>query len=449
MDYGPGDVSFQSLGTRAGFVDQEGPSTGLFYTDDGLNMIIIAGQFTANLSDGTTAPNLLLLNNTSNGTQYATSFKIQTEPQSGTERAKVTVLETVNTTLFVGGTFSSIINGSQLYGLVLCDLKANELVTPQPPALQGSDLVVTSITTRPLHQDVYVGGSFLGAGELTCEGVCVWSMMEHKWSTPGTNLRGAVQFMVFTDQNTLVASGNLSIDGAAISLATYYVPSRQWTAFNLKEPIPGSITAMIQAQSSGSTSTWSSDSTAFWIAGQSTDGSAFLMKWNGTTWLSLEKVFGPTTQITGLELISTQKPHDATKYLDKYQALLLLGVIELPSYGNVSAALYDGTTFQPFIITFDSTTGEVGRLTSIFTTGQFFGGAVAVDDKGNVVAIGVSVIGALLAIIFIGEIQGRLANRIAARNDRRKYPPIVDLREKSRIHKILLATQRRDADNKG
>jgi hypothetical protein len=135
-------------------------------------------------------------------------------------------------------------------------------------------------------------------------------------------------------------------------------------------------------------------------------------------------------------LLTTKKPDHPTQYLDQYQALLLLGMINLPGYGNVSAAFFNGTAILPFIVTFNTTTGEVGRITSIFSDGQLYSAGAAVDDNGYVVAIGVSVIGALLAIIFIGEIQGRLANRIAARNDRKKYPSIVDSREKSRMHKI-------------
>jgi hypothetical protein len=140
------------------------------------------------------------------------------------------------------------------------------------------------------------------------------------------------------------------------------------------------------------------ESTAFWVAGQSTNGAVFLMKWSGSSWLTVRHDFESATQITGLELLTTKKPHYPTQYLDQYQALLLLGMINLPGYGNVSAAFFNGTAFLPFIVTFNSTTGEVGRLTSIFSDGQFYS-AVAVDDNGNVIAIGVSVIGALIAII--------------------------------------------------
>lgn len=55
-----------------------------------------------------------------------------------------------------------------------------------------------SITSRPSNDDtVIVAGTFAGAGLLTCEAVCAWSVANKQWSVLGTGIKGSVSSVAY------------------------------------------------------------------------------------------------------------------------------------------------------------------------------------------------------------------------------------------------------------
>jgi hypothetical protein len=69
------------------------------------------------------------------------------------------------------------------------------------------------------------------------------------------------------------------------------------------------------------------------------------MKWDGSQWHSLGDVFEQGTQITGLQILSLTVTHESSQLLAVDQTLLVVGWLELPDIGNVSAVLFNDTAF--------------------------------------------------------------------------------------------------------
>ena len=415
------DISTLGLNTIAS--DGSGAATGLFYQENGLNLTIIAGQFLAQASDKSVVRNLAFINSTDKNavvsgitSNYGNTSIIQ-------------CLATQSDVLYGGGIITGMAGSQNVDGIFAYNLSQHDFSVDQPPALAGDDVEVKAMLIKPNDHQLYVGGSFQKAGLLDCPSVCVYNPTSQKWSRPGAELSGSVTYLTWADDETLVAAGNLTVSGVSYSLATYYVPDGEWTPFRKDQPIPGPITAISPSSSQGQgTSTgstgWSSDSTGFWIAGTSANGSAFLTKWGNGTWSSVGQIFGNQTKITGVEVMTIKQHTNPNDFLESGQILILTGSLSIPNAGNASAALFNGTNIWPLVLTLNAD-GNPGSLSSMFSE-QKISFAPAQDMKGTVVAIAIAVIAALISIIIIGEVS-EIGRRYWLR--KKGYDPLSRRRE--------------------
>lgn len=63
--------------------------------------------------------------------------------------------------------------------------------------------------------------------------------------------------------------------------------------------------------------------------------------------------------------MSLTEKHQLSSLVPSDEVLLITGSIELPDNGNASAVLYNGTSFQPFILTTTANGGQ-GTLSGMF-----------------------------------------------------------------------------------
>ena len=335
--------------------DVSGVVTGLFHTPSaqgGLNVTILGGHFTATASNGSTIDNLVFLNSTTTNT-------ISGLPSGLDADSAFLALATSDTVLYAGGTVTGKVKGGDVNGLVTYDLEQADYAFPQPAAFGGDNVAVNIITVRPNKEQVYVGGSFATAGSLPCPAVCVFE--NGAWSQPGSGLGGSVSAMTWQGPNSLLVGGNLTVNNNRTSLANYDTSKSQWTVFNgAAENVPGPVTALAPANKGAS---------QFWVAGKNTNGSTFLTKYDGGSYHSVGYGLGAQTTILGLSVLHVTKGHDDNGSLvPSNMALLVTGQLNLPSFGNVSAALFDGTTFSPFIL---STSGNnPGSISQLFSESQ-------------------------------------------------------------------------------
>lgn len=322
--------------------------TGLFHKSGNQNTTILGGHFTANATDGSTIQNLAFVD------QSGTVTGVESGLDSD---SAFLALATQGNILYAGGTLSGRIQNNNINGLILYDLAQNNFVTPQPPAFGRDNVAVNSIAIRPKTTSVYVGGTFQTAGDLDCPSVCRFE--NGQWSQPGRALGGSVATLLWQGKDKLLAGGNLTVDGNATSLASYDVKKNQWTALDgASTDVPGPVTALSPANNDGS---------QFWIAGKSAaSGSAFLIKYDGS---KLQNVggdaFGDRTTIRGLSILQLKKNHDSTNLVDRQMALLVTGELNLPNFGNVSAALFNGTNFTPFLLS--TSANGPGSISQLFS----------------------------------------------------------------------------------
>lgn len=376
-----------------------GVVTGLFYENGGRNVTILGGHFTASASNGSIVNNLVFINGSNSDIVTGIGSSLSDE-------STILAMAIREDTLYAGGSISGTINGGDVTGLVSFNLVTASFGT-QPPSLSGGN--VNAISIRPESGDVYAAGSFSAAGSLDCPAVCVFVSTASQWDRPGSNLAGTANAMTWASSTSLIAGGALIVDGGNTSLATYDTKSQSWTTGVGASAIPGPVTALTAANS---------DASQLWVAGTASNGSTFLMKFDGTTWNSVGDTLGSGTKIHGLQVLPLTEEHDSTDLISASQALMITGSLNLPGFGNASAVLFNGTTFQPFALT-SSTSNTGGSLSQIFSQRQNFfntpGGKLA---KGFVVLIALAI---ALGLIFFLVIAGVVAERI--RRKREGYVP--------------------------
>lgn len=376
-----------------------GVVTGHFYEAGDINVTIFGGHFAAKATDGTTINNLLILDGANSDTVTGLS---QIKSNS-----TVMALATNDDVLWIGGALSGTANSASINGLLSYNLKTK--TTPiQPPALAGDEVIVSAISIRESTGDIYVAGSFDHAGSLDCPGLCVFTAAAAQWNRPGT-ISGTVNTIAWQSPDYLIAGGALVVAGNKTALATYDAKSQVWTEFDGGSSIPGAITALTPA---------SKDASQFWVSGVATNGSAFLMKYDGEKWSSIGYTLGSKSEIRGIQILPLSEDHSSTDLVPSNHALLLTGSLNLPSFGNASAVLFNGTTFQPYALT-STSDKRSGSISKIFSQQQ----NVFEDGKkhlalGLIVLIGLAI---ALALIFFLVVAGIIAERI--RRKREGYVP--------------------------
>ncbi|KAH8676717.1 cortical protein marker for cell polarity-domain-containing protein [Tricladium varicosporioides] len=378
-----------------------GVVTGLFYENGGRNVTILGGHFSARASNGSTVNNLVFINGSNSDTVTGVGSQISSS-------STFLAMAVQEDNLFAGGSVTGTVNNVAINGLISYNL-ATTTFNAQPPALGPGSVAVKAVAVRPNTQDVYVGGNFAQAGSLGCPGVCFYSTTASQWNRPGSTLGGDANAMIWASATSLIVGGSLTINNANVSVATYDAKAQNWTAATGASNLPGPVTAMTAANS---------DASQLWLAGTATNGSSFLMKFDGTNWTPIGNILSTGTKILGLQVLTLTKNHAASPLLSVNQALMVTGALNLTGFGNASAALFNGTSFQPFALTTTaSNTG--GSLSQFFTEKQnFFAQPRKGLAKGFVVLIALAI---ALGLIFFMVVAGVIAERI--RRKREGYIP--------------------------
>lgn len=378
-----------------------GVVTGLFHDDDGQNLTVLAGHFSAQSNDSTIR-NLIIIDGKDSDKVYGLGSNISSD-------STFAALDISGSTLFAGGSVSGT-DDFQVGGIIAYDLDSKSLGT-QPPSISGGNATVSAISVRPgKESEVYVGGSFNEAGALDCPGFCLFSTDSSQWVRPGSGVSGDVRALMWTDKKTLLVGGDLENQSGKTSLAVYKANKERWEEFPGASSLPGPIYALTPG---------STDNSEVWVAGESrTDGSLFLQKYDGSEWQTANVSLGSSSVLRSLQVFSVTKSHDKTSVLDKDQVLMLTGSLDLPDFGMASAALFNGTHLQPYAMT-TSSSSRPGSIAHIFSQKDNF-----FKSKGGHLALGFIVLiglGISLALILLLVVAGIVLDRI--RKKREGYIP--------------------------
>jgi hypothetical protein len=330
-----------------------GVRTGTFYKENGMNKTILAGHFATTGADDRNITNLIIIDG--NDSDKVTGF--DNELDANSTFAAVAVLDNV---LYAGGMISGQLDNDRIAGIVAYDLSSNAFASIQPPPLQGVNVTVNAIAPRPKSQDIFVAGQFQSAGALSCAAVCIWNTERSQWTAPGNGLSGDVSTLTWVGDNSLLIAGNLTSGTNETKILTYDSSSRQFAVVPGANDLPGPVTALTIANSGGD---------QFWAAGTGSDGTAYLQRFDGTKWVPADgSMFGETTDIRGIQVLTLSEDHGNSDIIDRNQDLLLMGRINVTTFGTASAVLFNGTTLTPFLLATKGQDGstEPGSLSSVF-----------------------------------------------------------------------------------
>jgi hypothetical protein len=323
--------------------------TATFYKENGMNKTILAGHFASTGSNGQNITNVAIIDG--KDSDKVSGFDGQVESNS-----TVAALAVLDDMLFAGGRLAGRINNNRVAGIVAYDLKANKFGDTQPPALQGTNVTVNSIAPRPKSKDVFVAGRFDSAGPLSCSALCIWNTDRNQWNAPGGSLTGVATSLFWASDTKVLISGNLTVGNNQTRIFSYDSTTNQFESVPGANDLPGPVTVLSPANA---------DSSQIWAAGEASDGSAFLQRFDGTKWIPVKDQFAEGTIIRGIQVLQLSEPHSKSDLLDAGQDLLILGQINTTEFGMASGAIYNGTKVTPFLLT-SNANGEPGSLAQIF-----------------------------------------------------------------------------------
>lgn len=255
----------------------------------------------------------------------------------------------LNDKLFLGGIVAGSIGTTTVGGIVMYDLAASNFPSDQPAALQGSNVQINAINSRPGTQQLVVAGSFDTAGILVCPAFCVLDSTSLTWQRPTTGLQGNVTVINWSGQNTLLLGGDLLVNNTQANLLSFDFNTQQLSTLPGLQ-VPGTPAAFAIASTGD-----------LFITGRS-NAETYLAKYNGTTTL-LDAGLGPNSSVNILQFVKLSKARSVSSPIPADQDLLLLGNINLTNSGQVSGALFDGRTSTPYLL---SSTSE-GSDGTIYT----------------------------------------------------------------------------------
>ncbi|CCG84017.1 protein of unknown function [Taphrina deformans PYCC 5710] len=353
-------------------------NTGAFYNSSTSSLTIVAGQLESIDSSGSSISHVAFLN--ANGS-------VSGIPSGTLSNSSVIYTSHIDgNRVLLGGALSGTSGSSTLGGLFIWDLESQKLDATQPAALQGSNVRVNSITTRPGVAQIVVAGNFDSAGSLTCPSLCVLDRSTTTWQRPAIGLSGNVSYATWLGQNVLLLAGNMTLNGTTQYLATFDF-SRQTFSPVTRTLLPGP--ALVAVSDTNSTS-------SIYIAGTSLAGAAYLVKWDGNSTVDLSTGLSSQSQIYDLQFVPlSRKTAVSNSIMDSKRALLVLGNLTLATGNIASGALFDGAAYTAYLLsnTIDDRPGSVRTL--------FSDQLISFTSSGSRLSRGVVVVIALAIALFI------------------------------------------------
>lgn len=348
------DSEFNSLG----FNFSDGTVSSSFYVNDTFS--VIGGNFEANL----TIFNLAVINQ--NVGQSIGDFDWGNDTFVSS-----LYVDTNSGTLFIATNGSVSFNSTSVTGLVIFDLNNGTTAPVQPASLStisDEELNVNVMLYYDNSDQLLVGGNFEEAGSLGCAAVCIYDVPNTRWNNPTSSdnsltIEGAVYDGKFISSNQVLLAGNITLDGNSTDFAIYNFKTG---SFEETESALASI---------GITDNFVEK----FIINDNADGqldvrmvaygSGFVAGYNGSGWSKIDNEidFSNETEFTDLKLVQLKKlvsSNSAESYFDDDKALILTGTFNLTDYGTVNVALFDGSSWIPFIFSQGQNSG-IGSVNTI------------------------------------------------------------------------------------
>ncbi|BFZ62247.1 hypothetical protein YB2330_003334 [Saitoella coloradoensis] len=362
---------------------------GVYYNNSGTNLVIIGGHFSISNGTGSVVQNLAFI--AENGTITGT-------PDGLDSTSSFYSMVVHDKVLYAGGNVTGTINGQEVNGLVAYDLNTKTWSTEQFAALTGDNVQVNDLAIAPDTNDLVAAGTFTGAGSLSCPAVCFLDLQLLQWSAPTSGVSGDCEKVLFAQEKKFVAAGNMTINGTSALVLEYDLGSNEWGEFaNASTALPGPVTSFVFDPKTEN---------VFYLAGENTSsGGAYLEKWDGTQFTDLGSDLQSSSVIHTMRAVPLVGDSTSNGVLPSGYVLLIMGRLDLPNYGNVSAATFNGSAWQPYLIssTSDNVDGQI--YVFIQEKSRAVPGAKHYMDRGFVILISLAIaVGIMLLLTTAGAL---------------------------------------------
>ncbi|ORX99318.1 hypothetical protein K493DRAFT_212806 [Basidiobolus meristosporus CBS 931.73] len=227
---------------------------------------------------------------------------------------------------------------------------------------------VNNIQRRPGTSNIIVSGWFKRAGSLDCKNICAWDMKDKQWTSLSSGLEGEVTDMIVAN-NEILAVGNFVLSSGQGYLASYDFSKSQWRRIESKggdDGLPGAVLSIVQDSSNN----------VHYVSGQNEKDECYIRRWDGSQFSALPTSPLPSSKISRMSIVPTKSSPNANNGIvlkvtndsetDGGSALLVVGALVFEQFGNVSAALFDGKEWIPFLVS-SKRDGSPGLIKSAFT----------------------------------------------------------------------------------
>ncbi|KAL9548227.1 hypothetical protein MBANPS3_005789 [Mucor bainieri] len=270
--------------------------------------------------------------------------------------------------LLVGGQFQPTQNRSA--SLAMYDLGNQNKILPLggPLDTNGNPGTVNTIKIHPDGKRIVIGGQFSRVGSFDCDAVCVMDPNVRQWNALALGLSGTIYDIVTypgQEGQKLTAIGNLQIQSNPTNFATLFNADTFWTATSqsTSNPLPGVPTTAVNGLESDILVAGQNSSSAGYFVGTVNDGQ----------FTSHAANLGAGTNISQLLLVPVTNTSSEQRFPSGTTNMLLaVGHLNINQFGNASAALYDGSTWYPYLLT-TQLNGDPGLIYQAIHTTDFNG----------------------------------------------------------------------------
>ncbi|ODV89080.1 hypothetical protein CANCADRAFT_32449, partial [Tortispora caseinolytica NRRL Y-17796] len=323
------------------FASEESAVRTVLYPDTGNDsFVIVGGNFRMNSSKTSQFENIMLIIDDS-------VIGISDGMDSA---STVLALAAYNDTLFAGGRITGSSNSNELGNFVSLDLATGEYTQYQPAPLTCSSQVcqVNDIVVYSERSLLFVAGSFEKAGQLSCSGICSYETGPQRWQGVAGGVEGNVTSLLLNGER-LYFSGEFQLDGKTGYLAYYDLRNNSIQSFDESEltyGLPGKVNGFLSP--SGDIES----SVIVWGQESRDNNKFFISVWNNNQWGSIDGL-AEDSQIFEVLLLPVSESVSSAAYLASDEVLLAVGniIISESDDEEVSAAYFDGDSWQPFIFT--------------------------------------------------------------------------------------------------
>ncbi|KAI8997104.1 cortical protein marker for cell polarity-domain-containing protein [Pilobolus umbonatus] len=267
----------------------------------------------------------------------------------------IDTLAIVQGKLFIGGKFTGTVNNIKTNSFAIYDLE-NDVFMNVAGLFDANQNPghVRVIKESPNGKYVYVAGNFSYAGLLNCNSICALSTDIRQWTSITQELQGTITDME-VEGSDIILIGELSVNNQKTYSTVLKNTEGVWSTERLDD-IPG-IPSTLLRQGSGE----------YLISGES-GNELFIGTWNKEQFTPLETNLGSSSFIRQLKFMPITESPSISRYPRNTNTMLMaVGHLDLPVYGNSSAALFDGSVWYPFLLAASSSGGS-GSINQLFTS---------------------------------------------------------------------------------